>query len=260
MPGRPKRTGHPTVHPTGGRRGLRAWLAVPLLALLAAAPAAADRGAWGHTGDDEDDWKPRYTIGPRTAERLADARESIVEEDFEKAEATLGKLRLRSMNPLEKARTHQIRAFIASGREDFAEAREQLEAALAQEALEPVEAADVRYQIAQLWMQEEDWARAAENFETWCARVDDPNPSAHYVLALCYYQLERLDRAREPAWEAVTASAEPREEWLKLLLAILLTQKAYREAVPVLEELVARFPRKSYWLSLSTVHRTRGDY
>lgn len=220
------------------------------------------RGRWGRSRDrhEETDWSRHYSIGPRTAKHLVEARELLTAEQYDAAEAALDKLRMRSLNPLEKAQAYRMYAFVAYGREDYAAGRDYLEKTLAQDVLSPDDAADVRFQIAQLWLQEEHWAEAARNLELWFGMVENPNPAAYYLLALTYYQLEQLDKAVGPAQTAVDRSEQPKESWLQLLLALRLTRKEYAEAVPLLERLIALYPKKNYWLSLSTVYGALGDY
>ncbi len=222
---------------------------------------------WGSRGSSSRDREgesyrkgPQYQIDERTGKRLIEAREHLMAERYDEAEAALGKLRMRTMNPLERAQTYRIHAFIAYGREDMAAARDYLEKTIAEGVLDPQDAADVRFQIAQLWLQEENWAEAAKNLEVWFDVVESPNSAAYYILALTYYQLEDLEKALVPAQKAVDISDTPRESWLQLLLALRLTRREYEASVPLLEELVTRFPKKAYWLNLSTVYGALGNY
>jgi len=48
--------------------------------------------------------------------------------------------------------------------------------------------------------------------------------------------------------------SEAKEPWLQLVSAILLEQKAYDEVIPVLEQLIVQYPKKTYWLQLSAVY------
>ena len=50
------------------------------------------------------------------------------------------------------------------------------------------------------------------------------------------------------------------ESWLQLVAALYLQNEEYDRAVPILEELVTRFPKKRYWLQLSLIYGARGDY
>lgn len=223
------------------------------------------RSAWGRRSernkDGEREWSPpRHEIDPRTGKRLIEARELLTAEQYDEANAALDKLRMRSLNPLERARVYQIRAFVAYGQEDSTAARDYLEQVLAEEVLSPDEAAEIRFQIAQIWLQDSEWSEAAKNLELWFTMVDSPNAAAYYILALTYYQMEQPEKALVPSQQAVDLTDKPRESWLQLLLALRLTRKDYAESIPILEQLVARFPKKSHWINLSTVYGALGNY
>jgi len=209
---------------------------------------------------DEKAWGRTYSIDERTAKRLIEAREQLTAERYDEAEAALGKLRLRSLNPLERAQTYRIYAFVAYGRNDFDRARDFLEKTIAEEVLSSADVADVRFMIAQLFLQQERWAEAAQNFERWFEMVESPNSGAYYLLALTYYQLEDLDKAVVPAQKAVELADKPQEGWLQLLLALRLTLKEYPAALPLLEQLIELYPKKVYWIQLSTLHGALGNY
>ena len=256
-----------------------------LLCLLLLAPAGAEaqgssssekekatkekkrerQSRWGRRSSRKEkgakEWSAtRYQIDERTGKRLITAREYLTAEKYREASETLDKLRMGSLNPLEKARVYQIRAFIAYGQQDTDAARDFLEKSLAEEVLSPEEFAETRFQIAQLWLQDQNWAEAAKNLEKWFTLAENPNAAAYYILALVYYQLEDLEKALVPAQTAVDLTSEPRESWLQLLLALRLTQKQYEESIPILETLLARYPKKAYWLNLSTVYGALGNY
>jgi tetratricopeptide (TPR) repeat protein len=217
---------------------------------------------WGRRdeGQDEKGWVRTYSIDERTAKRLIEAREHLMAERYDEAETALGRLRLRSLNPLERAQTFRIHAFIAYGRNDFDRARDFLEKTIAEEVLSSEDGADVRFMIAQLFLHQERWAEAAQNLERWFTMVESPNPGAYYLLALTYYQLEDLHSAVAPAQQAVELAKAPQEGWLQLLLALRLTRKEYPAALPLLEELIRRYPKKIYWIQLSTLHGALGNY
>lgn len=251
-----------------GRR-IRFWTALlTATLLLAALPALAQerkkRGAWGRSSGgpvgEEQQWARAYEVGPRAGKRIIEARELLLAEQWDAAQKTLEKLRLPNLNPLERAEVYRIYAFIEYGREDLDRARFYLGKTLAENALEPEDAAAVRFQIGQLYLQEERWREAAESFEKWFTLGAEPNANAYYLLALAYFQDGELDKARVPARQAVDLTSDPREGWLQLLLAILLTNKEYEKALPVLEMLVVRHPSKGYWLNLATVHGALGNF
>ena len=54
---------------------------------------------------------------------------------------------------------------------------------------------------------------------------------------------------------------KPQESWVSLLLALYLQRDQYREAIPLLERLVAMVPeKKTYWMQLSSVYGQMEDY
>jgi tetratricopeptide (TPR) repeat protein len=72
--------------------------------------------------------------------------------------------------------------------------------------------------------------------------------------------MEDLDAALEPAQKSMELTDSPQESWLQLLLAIRLTRQEYKEAEPVMLELVKRYPKKLYWVQMSTLYGAQGDY
>jgi tetratricopeptide (TPR) repeat protein len=205
-------------------------------------------------------WGKPQTVRERTGKRLNAAMEHYQGERYDEAEAELAKLRLRSLNDFERARYHQISAIVAAGKREPQQARQHLEHALATEALAPDDQAAVRYQIAQLYLGESKWAEAVENLKQWFAISETKPAAAYYLLALAYYQMEDLDSALEPAQKAVELTDAPQESWLQLLLAIRLTRQEYKEAEPVMLELVKRYPKKLYWVQMSTLYGAQEDY
>jgi tetratricopeptide (TPR) repeat protein len=90
--------------------------------------------------------------------------------------------------------------------------------------------------------------------ERWCWRrggfktATNPNSAAYYLLAVAYYQQDDFARALTPAKKAVELMDKPNESWLSMLSALHLQREEYKEAVPVLQRLIAVVPdKKTYW-------------
>ncbi|RMF20781.1 MAG: hypothetical protein D6760_10790 [Deltaproteobacteria bacterium] len=152
----------------------------------------------------------------------------------------------------------QTRGYIASAQERYAEAAGAFERCLALEALPEGAQLNTQYNLAQLYLAMERFDDAIRTLKDWFARAENPAPSAYYLLAAAYMQSGRSDLALEPARKAVENSADPKEPWLQLLLALYLERKDYQRARTLLERLVARFPKKTYWLQLSAVYAELG--
>jgi tetratricopeptide (TPR) repeat protein len=206
---------------------------------------------WGKKKKEK--WGKTDTVGERTGKRLSKALELLQAEKFDEAAAELAQLRVKSLNPFERAQVYRVQAFVVYGKGNTPGALDLLSKALAENALTPEDQSNVRFQIAQLYLSEQKWPEVVKNLNEWFKTAENPNSSAYYLLAVAYYQMEDVDKALEPAQKAVELSDEPSEAWMQLLLAIRLTRKEYEEAIPVLEKLITRYPKRLYWVQLSTV-------
>ena len=69
---------------------------------------------WGRKKDeDAGRWAHKYTMDAYTSKRFAEALELFQAEDYEGTLQALGKLRMRSLNPFEKASVLRLRGFVA---------------------------------------------------------------------------------------------------------------------------------------------------
>jgi hypothetical protein len=241
-------------------RTARAKLArrVELATLLAALTAAAATA-------QPDLGQPRSTRTPaidaQTGEVLNAAIEALRTNRHADARAAIAALDLATLSPYERSRAEQVLFNAAYGEQRYDDAQRHLASAVAAGGLSPQEVSQARYQSAQLLMAEERWREGAAALEDWFATAVTPSPAAHYLLAVAYYQLEELDRALPPAQRAVDLMAEPQEGWLGMLLALRLRNEEYRDAVPLLQKLVAAFPsKKTYWMQLSATYGQLEDY
>jgi Tfp pilus assembly protein PilF len=237
------------------------------LAILSA-PAGAQRAA----DEDEEGRLPSQNLDAVTARILGEAVDLYNMDDYAGARATLAKLNFERLSPYERGRVEQLLAGMAFEEGHYAEAREHLEAAIASGGLNEVELASNRFQIAQSYMGEENWAQAAAALESWFETAVNPNSSAYYMLAAAYYQqseesnsgevtAQLQDRALAPAIKAVELAEKPQEAWLQLVVALFMRKEDYRGVVPWLGRLVEVAPgRKSHWLQLSSVYQEVDDF
>jgi tetratricopeptide (TPR) repeat protein len=79
-------------------------------------------------------------------------------------------------------------------------------------------------------------------------------------MGIAYFQLEDFDAAVVAAKRAVELRPNPRESWLRLLAALYSQREDYESAIPVLEQLVVRFPKKQYWVQLSLIYGAHENY
>src|SRR5690606_17191234 len=157
---------------------------------------------------------------------------------------------------------HQVLFNHEMNDEDYPDAREQLQLAIDSGGLNAVELSQMRYQMAQLFVQEEKYAEAASALEAWIASEAMPNSAAYYLLAASYYYQELYDKALPNAQKAVDlAGNTPQEPWLQMLASLHMQQENYDAALPVVKRMVNLFPdKKPYWIQLSGLYLQKEDY
>jgi tetratricopeptide (TPR) repeat protein len=224
----------------------------------------APKRRWGRKKDDEDSeagWGTEHVVSARNGKRISRANEMMANKQHAEAHAELDKLIFRNLNPVEKVTVLRIRGYIEYGLEDNDKARDYFEQAIAvEDGMSPRNREDLRYTIAQLYLSDENWIKAIEHLNLWFDMTKTPNGGAYFLLGLAHYQNGDLGAALEPVQTAVDISAEPEQNWLQLLLALRLVKKNYKASLPIVEELVQRFPKKAYWKTLSTIHGALGNY
>jgi tetratricopeptide (TPR) repeat protein len=184
-------------------------------------------------------------------------------ENYQAAAAKINTLNLDKLSPYERGTVERILFSISYAQEKFEEARGHLQKAIDSGGLNAQQIDEAKYQAAQLYMQEEKWKEGAAALEEWFKTAANPNSAAYYLLAVAYYQQDDYNRALAPAKKAVELmdKAKPNESWLSMLSALYLQREEYKEAVPVLQQLIAAAPdKKTYWMQLSSVYGQMEDY
>jgi tetratricopeptide (TPR) repeat protein len=226
--------------------------------LVVGASAVAQRA-----GEEEAPPAAQGSIDVQTGKVLNEAIELLNMEKLAEANAKINTLSLDKLAPYERGKVEQILFNIAYAQEKFQEAREHLQKAIDSGGLNAVEIDAARYQSAQLFLQEEKWKEGAAALEEWFKTAANPNSAAYYLLAVAYYQQDDYNRALAPAKKAVELmdKAKPNESWLGMLSALHLQREEFREAIPVLQQLVTVAPsKKTYWMQLSSVYGQLEDY
>ena len=203
------------------------------------------------------------SIDAQTGKIINEAIELMNVNDYAAALATIGTLRLDRLSPYERGRVEQILFNVTWQQENYEAARGHLQSAIDSGGLNAQEIDSARYQTAQLYMQEQKWSEAAAAFEEWFKTAPDPNSAAYYYLAVTYYQQEDFARALAPAKKAVELMdpKKPNESWVSMLSALYLNREEYREAIPLLQQLIEAAPdKKGYWIQLSSVYVQTEDY
>jgi tetratricopeptide (TPR) repeat protein len=202
----------------------------------------------------------RYFVRALTQKRLNTATELLEEGQFAAARKKLEEMKFSRLNPYERALAYRFLAYASIGQEDSEAAVLYFEKVIEQAALAIDDEASVRFSTAQIYASLEEWQKVETGLREWFRYVESPNGVAYYLLAISHYRRGQFVEALIPALTALEITPEPNESWLQLVAALYLQNEEYDSAVPILEELVTRFPRKRYWVQLSLIYGARGDY
>ncbi|MGQ0591149.1 MAG: tetratricopeptide repeat protein, partial [Gammaproteobacteria bacterium] len=198
----------------------------------------------------------KRTVSPAIYERLTKAK-TLMDEGRHGEAATLLKETLEEVkdDDYESALTQQSLAFAYLGQHRYADASRAMEAALAKQALPRDVAHALRYNLAQIYVQMEDYKKAHTALMRWLKEENNPSADAHFLAAIVHHHLKQGDLAITHVQKAISRIEKPPEDWYQFLLSLLFERKRYQEAVPILQRLVGKYPDKpSYWRYLTDVY------
>jgi tetratricopeptide (TPR) repeat protein len=238
----------------------RLLTALTALGLLLAIGGAAQT-SFADENKSSDKPKAGSIMDPNVGRHLKAAVAELQEQHYAQAEAELGELNMDHLSPYERSRAEQLFAVAEQLLGHYEGAREHLKQAIASGGLNDQEVSTARFQLARLYMAENQWKEGAAALEEWFKTAQNPNSAAYHLLAVAYYQMGNHSAALVPAQKAVDlGGARPQPSWLQLLLAIQLDLKQYKPAIGTVKRLIEQDPsNKSYWLQLAGLESTVGD-
>ena len=196
-------------------------------------------------------------MGEATYNRLTIIQDLMENKEYDNARKRLDNLLPNVKNNLyETAVTLQTYGYLFIYMEDWLSAGRYLQRALDTNALpDPVEQGVV-YTLAQIYASLEQYPKTIKMLKEWFAKAEtEPPPQAYMLMANAYVAMEQFTNALPYAAKAIKAADKPREDWYRLYLAIFYELNRYRDAVNVLELMVAHWPHKNqYWKQLSSIY------
>lgn len=153
--------------------------------------------------------------------------------------------------PKERALFYQAKAYVLMTMGRFHEAPEAIEKALEPDTLPEPTAQDLRYNLAQIYAQQEQFQKAAPALEMWIAQSDRPDPQAVALLAYIYHEDKQFELAIRYIKQAL--AQKPGElDWRKILLSSELALKRYAPARKSVLALLSSDPlNPEHWRTLN---------
>jgi tetratricopeptide (TPR) repeat protein len=258
-------------------------LASLLLSAGLASPAFAQPDAGGQETESTDTSRLRQNVNQEEEEkpaarsqqldtaiaiRLQKIYELMAAEQLRPALAEIDKLIAEkggTMKPFDKATTYEMRGSIKAQLEDYRGALKDFEVALGANALPAARNNQLRYFIAQLYFQLEDYQSAIRGLNEWIrsatAAGQKVDCNAYYLLSAAYVQLTPPNhrQALGPGEQALACLTEPKKGYYDLLNLIYSELNENKKRADLLEKMINIWPgERSYWTQLSGLYSTTG--
>lgn len=237
-------------------------------ALAAHAEKAAKQSKYANAAT-----RRRQAVGQRCAKKLEAAQRAIDVEQWSQAEQVLtlaGKKYCTSS--FEKSQVWNYLGYTHFSQQHYRRAVEAYLRLLDEPAAEMKMKVSTYNTVAQLYFQLEDYASAAQFLERLlkASAAVDPQGGVHKadtqtadaqtraLLAQAYYQLDRKKAAQAYIKQAINDYQHrdklPPEAWWSLQSLLYFEQEQYRQALPVLKQLIKHYPRYRYWHQLGGLY------
>ncbi|NWG70894.1 MAG: hypothetical protein HXY23_04685 [Parvularculaceae bacterium] len=223
-----------------------------------------DSTATMQEGEEEQPQRRSQQLDPANAQRLLKIYELMQADQYQAALAELNKLiaeRGESMKPYDKATTYELRGSVKYNLDDYRGALRDFETALGTNALDPARNNQLRYFIAQLYFQLEDYAAAIRGLNEWIraaqAAGQTVDPNAYYLLAAAYIKRQPADyrAAKDPAERAVAGAPTPKKNYYDLLNLVYSETNDGAKRAALLEKMINLWPGdRAYWTQLSALY------
>ena len=199
--------------------------------------------------------RQNFTVSPGIYKSINKIHKMMAEERFDEAlaltERTLGK---RRINDHERSILLQTKGYIFTGQEIFPKAASAFEECLKVGVLPEATLRDTEYNLAQLYMVQENYPRVISLLEDWRKLVPVVSGDAWMILAGAYSQQKNFKTAMVYGENALKAQPNPKERWLGFMLSVYFELGKKWDVVATLKRLVTAYPKKSYWLQLAGMY------
>jgi tetratricopeptide (TPR) repeat protein len=198
----------------------------------------------------------QFLLTEKTYKALNSAQELMAEDKYSQAESQLNTL-LSQVADLsyEKAVVQQTLGYLYFSQEKYKKAAVFFQSALDSKALPDEVSHDLRYNLAQLLLADEQYKKGITMLESWLATETKPANSAYVLLASAYYRVQNFKQVIHYISIALKNDKAGNESWYQLLLSAHLELKQYKSAISVLEKLITHYPyKKNYWDQLTALY------
>lgn len=223
--------------------------------------APAGSGLAQEEAENEQRTKRVQAMSERVHRRLSKAIEAMNAEDYVTAESLLNEvLELRNLTPYERAQTIRYVGFVHYYTEDYPAAIQtflEISRMGGPDELPGIYEEAIRF-LSQLYLSEENYSEAIRFGEMSLELMEDPTPLDYVRMAQAHLQLEQwrdaLDYLSTAIEKAQAIGEEVPESWWRNMVSAHWELEQYPEALDVTKILLAQWPKKQFWTTMSGLY------
>ena len=173
------------------------------------------------------------SLSPSTYQQLTEVHGLIDQQAYDAAALALQRL-LEDVQQgsYAKAVVLQTLGYVEVSREAYPAAIRALEQSLALQQLPDNTQQRLRYDLAQLYVEEHRTDKAVSILQTWFKQADTPPAEAYVLLGHAYAQQQQYRKAIPPLAKAIELADQARADWYEALLAMYYELQSYADCVP----------------------------
>ncbi len=194
--------------------------------------------------------------------KLQRANELSTSENYDKALSILDKLLSQTKErPYEYSQALQSRAFVFASQGKYKKAIADFEEVLKVGALPYGPTVSSMYTLSQLYGQIGNSKKALKILMEWFQSVEEAKPQAYVFYASMLFEQGKKKQALENVDYAISKSSNPKENWLKLSVALNFELNQFKNAERSLRILTQMKPgNKQYWKQLAGTYINLNDF
>lgn len=200
-------------------------------------------------------------LSPYVYRELADAQQKMERDAYNDSLAAL-KILIDEAghSAYEQAVIQQVLGYVQINRASYPAAIRAFERSLALQQLPEATEQQLRYNLGQLYLAQNQPDKAIAILETWFNKANKPSAQAYVLLAQALAEIKQYRKAIPLLQKANSLSDEPHPDWYESLLAMHYELHAYRSCVPLLKTMIRRFPQHTrYWQQLAGIYMALDD-
>ncbi|OHU87723.1 MULTISPECIES: tetratricopeptide repeat protein [Pseudoalteromonas] len=198
-------------------------------------------------------------MGERTGKKVVKAFDLYNEEKIDEAIALLREL--EPSDDFDKATVNRYLGNMYAQKEQYDEAIKYIRLALAPDALNFKDQADLYKLLGDLYMGTENFNEGIKTYRAWMDFTGEEDPKVYARIAQGHFQLKQYSKTLEPADKAIALSEEPNKQYYMFKIGAFFELKRYKDAVKVAETLVKLFPEDpKMWTQLGSFYMQVEEY